>query len=182
MALPRTNTSSHTNNVNIAAKLFAEYGDFIRAVVRYQAKNEDQADDIFQDFFLFLVSKPLPADVQNIKSYLYKAITNDIVDAARRVEKHKTRMNKYAECLNYSINKNRPENALIEKEQTNKMFKLIEKRLPHSEAKAITLRYRDKYNTKAVAEKMDVDKRTVSRYISVGFRKIRQFLATKQGD
>jgi RNA polymerase sigma factor (sigma-70 family) len=170
------------SNVARAAETFSEYGDFIRAVIRYKVKNEARAGDLSQDFFLSLVSKPVPTGVQNVRSYLYRAIINDIVDATRRVEKYKTRMNKYAECLNYSINKNTPENALIEAEETDKMFKLIEGWLRRSEAQAISLRYRNSYNIKEVAKKMHVNNRTVSRYISAGLSKIRQFLTLKQGD
>jgi RNA polymerase sigma factor (sigma-70 family) len=169
-------------NVDRAAEIFSQYGDFIRTVIYYHVKNDAQADDLFQDFFLSLVSKPIPANIQNVKGYLYKAITNDIVDAARRVEKYKTRMNKYAECLNYSINKNTPENALFEIEQTDKMFKLIEGQLRHSEAQAISLRYRNSCNIKEVAKKMHVNNRTISRYLSAGLSKVRQFLTLKQGD
>ena len=170
------------SNVARAAEVFSEYGDFIRAVIRYKVKNDAQADDLFQDFFLSLVSKPVPAGVQNVRGYLYRAIINDIVDATRRVEKYKTRMNKYAECLNYSVNNNRPENALIKVEQTNEMFRLIEGWLRHSEAQAITLRYRNSYNIKEVAKKMHVNNRTISRYISAGLSKVRQFLTVKRGD
>jgi len=182
VALPSSSTNNRANRVDVAAKVFAEYGDFIRAVIRYKVKNDAQSDDLFQDFFLSLVSKPIPAGVQNVKSYLYRAIINDIVDATRRVEKYKTRMNKYAECLNYSINKNDPENALVEVEQTDKMFKLIEGQLRHSEAQAVTLRYRNSCNIKEVAKKMHVNNRTVSRYLSAGLNKVRQFLTLKQGD
>jgi RNA polymerase sigma factor (sigma-70 family) len=169
-------------NVDRAAEIFSQYGDFILAAIRYHVENDAQADDLFQDFFLSLVSRPLPAGIRNVKSYLYKAITNDIVDAVRRVEKYKTRMDKYAECFNYSVNNNRPENALVEIEQTNKMFKLIEGQLRHSEAQAVTLRYRNSYNIKEAAKKMHVNNRTISRYISTGLSKVRQFLTVKQGD
>ena len=40
----------------------------------------------------------------------------------------------------------------------------------------------DERSIKDVAEKMNVDGRTVSRYISVGLKKARQFLTIKQGD
>jgi RNA polymerase sigma factor (sigma-70 family) len=169
-------------NVAQATEIFSKYGKFIFAVIRYQVKNDAQADDLFQDFFLSLVSKPIPKGVQNVKSYLYRAITNDIVDATRRMENYKARMNKYAEYLNYSVNKNSPESALVEKEQTDKMFRLLEGRLRRSEARAITLRYRDSYNIKEVAKKMHVNNRTISRYVSAGLSKIRQLLTLKQGD
>ncbi len=172
--------SSAPSNVDRAAEIFSKYGDFILAVIRYQVGNDAQADDLFQDFFLSLASRPIPARIQNIKSYLYRAITNDIVDAARRVQKYQTRMQKYAECLDYSINKNTPENALIKKEEINKMFKLIEGRLPRSEAQAITFRFRNNFNIKEVAKKMDVNNRTVSRYISAGLSKVRQFFNSKK--
>jgi RNA polymerase sigma-70 factor (ECF subfamily) len=169
------------SSVARAAEIFSEYGDFIRAVIRYKIKNETVANDLLQDFFLSLVAKPVPHGVQNVRSYLYRAIINDIVDAARRAEKYKTRMKKYAECLNYSINKNSPENALIEAEETCKMFKLIEGWLRRSEAEVISLRYRSNYNIEEVAKKINVDSRTVSRYISAGLSKIRQYLTVRQG-
>lgn len=167
------------SNVERAAEIFSKYGDFILAIIRYQVSNDSQADDLFQNFFLSLVSRPLPAGIQNIKSYLYRAITNDIIDAVRRVEKHQAMMHRYAERLDYSINKSSPENALIEIEETNKMLKLIKGRLPCSEAQAIALRYRHNYSIKEIAKKMKVNSRTVSRYISVGLSKLRQFLNSK---
>ncbi len=176
------NESVLPSNVERAAEIFSEYGDFILAIIRYQVSYDALAYDVFQDFFLSLAAKPIPEGIQNIKSYLYKAITNDIIDAVRRVEKHQAMIHKYAECLDYSINKSSPENALIEIEETNKMFKLIEGSLPHSEAQAINLRYRYNYNIKDVAKKMKVNNRTVSRYISVGLSKLRQFLTVKRGD
>jgi DNA-directed RNA polymerase specialized sigma24 family protein len=73
-------TSNCRNNVGTAAEVIAEYRDFIYMVICSQVNNKACAEDIFQDFFLSLVSKPIPHDVKNIKSYLYRAISNDIVD------------------------------------------------------------------------------------------------------
>jgi len=172
--------SSAPGNVDRAAEIFSKYGDFILAAIRYQAGNDGQADDLFQDFFLSLASKPIPAGIQNIKGYLYKAITNDIVDAARRVQKYQTQIQKYAECLDNSINKSSPENALVKEEEINKMFKLIKGRLPRSEARAITSRFRNNCSIEEVAKQMHVDNRTVSRYISAGLSKVRQFFNSKK--
>ena len=176
MVLPNTKTRKYANSADTAANVFAEYGDFIRMVIRYQVKNDTQVDDLFQDFFLSLVSKPIPIGVRNVKSYLYKAITNDIIDAARRVEKYQKKMRKYAKRFSYSIDKRTPEKDFIDKEETNKIFETIEMQLRDSEAQAITLRYRHNYDTEEVARKMNVDSSSVRRYVSVGFSKIRQFL------
>lgn len=168
-------------NVAGAARIISEYGDFIRAIIRYKVKNEDLSADLFQDFYLSLVSKPIPGGVRNVRSYLYKAIINDILDATRRIEQYKTRISKYAECFKYSINKDNPENALIETEETDKMFEAIEGWLQHRESQAISLRYRDSFDVKEAAKKMNVDDRTISRYVSSGLSKIRHYLAVKQG-
>jgi len=179
VALPSANTNMYENSVLMASELLTEHGNFIRAVIRSQVKNEDQAEDIFQDFFLSLVYKPIPKGVKNIKSYLYRAITNDIVDAVRQVERYRVRIHEYSKQFTNSINNTSPENALIKKEQLDKMFALIKGRLPNSGYQAIFLRYRKHHSLKEVAEKMGVNDRSVSRYICVGLRKIRQLLTAK---
>ncbi len=172
--------SEYRDNVNLANKVFAEHGDFIHAVIRSKLKNKAQADDIFQDFFLSLVHKPLPAGVRNIKSYLYRAISNDVVDAARRAEKYQVQIHKYHKQQNYSINKTSFGNAIvIEEEELGKMFALIKGRLRDSESQAIALRYKNKYSIKEVAKKMGVKRTSVSRYISTGLKKMREFLVVK---
>ncbi len=172
MLLPETST--YQNNVGTAAEVFAEYKDFIHLVIYSQVKNKSRADDIFQDFFLSLVSKPIPQDVKNIKSYLYRAICNDIVDTQRQVERYNAQIHKYQERCNFSINNMEPENALIRNEQKNKMFDLIKGRLTSSQSQAIALRYGTNHTIKEVAEKMGVKCTSVSRYICTGLRRMRQ--------
>ncbi len=174
-----TNTNNYKAGVNIAAKVFEKYGDFIYAVIRYKVRNRAYVDDLFQDFFLSLVSKPPPSGIQNIKGYLYRAVTNDIVDAARRVEKYQTRINRYAERLRYAVTENSPENNLIEAEEMDKIFELVERRLQHNEAQAIILRFRNHCKIKGVAEKLAINNSAAWRCISEGLRKIRQFLITR---
>lgn len=176
MVSPSTDIDSRTDSANAAAQVFAKYGDFIRTIIRYHIGNEVQADDLLQDFFLALVSNPVPPDIQNVKSYLYRAVTNDIIDATRRVERYRRHTYKYARRGNHVIDKTTPEDLFIEAEEKDKMFELIEMRLRHTEGQAITLRYRNNNNVKEVAERMKVSIGTARRYISVGLGKIRVFL------
>ncbi|MBC8472706.1 MAG: sigma-70 family RNA polymerase sigma factor [Planctomycetes bacterium] len=169
-----TETSMCQKNVGTATEVFAEYRDFIHMVIYSQVKNKSHADDIFQNFFLSLVSKPIPRNVKNIKSYLYRAICNDIVDTQRQVERYNAQIHKYQERCNFSINKTEPENALIKDEQMNKMFGLIKGRLTSSQSQAIALRYGTNHTIEEVAEKMGVKCKSVSRYICTGLRRMRQ--------
>ena len=103
MALPTTDTIDYTDNVNAAAKLFTKHGSYIRTVIRYHVKDENQEDDLFQEFFLSLIVNPLPAGVRNIKPFLYRTITNRIIDATRQVENYKKHKNNYVKYLNNPI-------------------------------------------------------------------------------
>lgn len=179
--LPSTDTDKHGNNVEVASELFAEHGNFIRAVILSKIKDEVQADDVFQDFFLSLVRKPVPDGVRNIRSYLYKAVINDTIDAIRRIEAYRIRIHKYSEQFDNFINKTRPENALYMEEEVNKVLELIKGRVRSSEYRAIALRYGNCHDIKEVAEDMQVSSRTVCRYISVGLKKIRQILKVEAG-
>lgn len=180
MALLGANIDERAN-VSLAAKIFAEYGEFIYRVIRYKAKNETLADDLYQDFFLSLVSNPVPPGVKDIKRYFYKAINNDIIDASRRIKRYQNLKKNYAHYANYSINKNGSENAFINEGQINEIFELIGGKLTPREAKAITLRYKNDCSIEEVSQKMGVKKKSVSRYICTGLNKIRQLLNVKRG-
>ena len=160
-------------NVGPAAEIVSQYSDFIHMVICSQVKNKSRVDDIFQNFFMSLVAKPIPDDVKNIKSYLYRAISNDIVDTQRQSERYREQIKKYRERCDFSINNCLPENALIKDEQMNKMFDLLRGRLTSSQSQAIALRYGTNYTIKEVAREMGVKSTSVSRYISTGLRRIR---------
>ena len=182
MAPPSTNSNSCANNVDIAAKIFAEYGDFIYDIIRNKVKDEAQADDLYQDFFLSLVSNPIPPDSQNIKGHLYRAITNDIIDACRRMERYRTLINKYADYFNFPVNKRGVTDAFINEKQINEIFRVAGEQLAPAKAEAIILRYKNDHSIKKIAKEMNVKKETVRRYICVGLKKLRQFLIAEQGD
>ncbi len=177
--MPDRDINRYRDNVNMAHKVFAEHGSFIRAVISSRVKSEAQADDIFQSFFLSLVHKPVPENVKDMKSYLYKAIINDIIDAARRVERYQVLVHRYSEQFNFSINRISPEDALTIREETDKVLELISRQLRKSEFQAITLRYGSCTDISEVAEKMGVNSGTVRRYISVGLAKVRKLLTAK---
>lgn len=177
--MPGGDIDRYRDSVDTAHNVFAEHGNFIQAVIHSRIKNKAEADDIFQNFFLSLVHKPVPEDVKDIKSYLYKAIINDTVDAARRVERYQALVHRYSEQLNFSINRIGPEDALTINEETDKVLGLISRQLRRSEFQAITLRYGNCADINEVAEKMGVNSGTVRRYISVGLAKVRKLLMTK---
>jgi RNA polymerase sigma factor (sigma-70 family) len=175
-----TKPKDYAKGVEEAFRVFTEYGVIIHAIIRYRIRDEAQVDDLFQDFFLYLVTKPIPTGVTNVKGYLYRMITNHIADAVNRTEKYQARIRIYAELRERSIIEQQPENPLIIQEETDRMCKLIERRLQQREAQAINLRFKNNDEIKQIAQKMHVNKESVSRYISVGLSKIRKFLNSRK--
>jgi RNA polymerase sigma factor (sigma-70 family) len=167
-------------DVQRATAIFFEHCDFIRTVIRYKIKDESMAEDLFHDLFLSLVSRPVPAEVRDIKGYIYRAIINDVTDHIRHLERYQTIAHRCADYNKLTVNNRLPEDALMEKEQTDRMIELIKKRVTKNEFKAITSRYRDGLSIKEAADRMSINNRSVSRYISTGIRKVKQFLVIEQ--
>ena len=169
------------SNINCVQEILNEHGSFIRSIVRFNVSNEALSEDLFQDLLLFLILKPIPEEVQNVRGFLYRLVSDMTKDTYRRINREQQRIHKYSKSRKRII-EYRPENSLIEEEETKKMFELIEKHLPPSEALAVTLRYKNSYNAAEVADKMSIKQESVRRYISVGLKKIRLFLKTNKGN
>jgi RNA polymerase sigma factor (sigma-70 family) len=178
-AIKISQKSDSLTNVDRATGIFDEYGDFIRSIIRFHVKNESKAEDLFQDLFLSLVAKPIPEEVRNIKGFLYKLISDMIKDAFRRMDRYQARMRRYAE-RNLRVAENRPETGLIDVEETNKMFGLIERHLSVKEALAVKLRFKDNCDTGETAEIMGVKPRSVSRYVSIGLKRVSHAIEKKR--
>jgi len=180
--LPSADTDQYRNNVDMAARVLAEHGSFIRAVILSKVKDKTQADDIFQGVFLNLVCKPVPKYVRDVRSYLYRAITNDAFDHIRRMERYEALVGRCSQQYGYYINKPSAEDALITEEEIGKVLGVIERQLNRFESKAIALRYRSCLSIREVAERMNIKTRSVSRYICVGIKKIRRYLTVERSD
>ncbi len=167
--------------VELASALFEERKDEIRAIIQFNMSDKSKVDDIFQDLFLAIVDKPVPPDVKNPNGYLYRMIINDIIDMTRRKKSYQARIQRYAEFRRYSIINNEPENIVIQVEEKEKMIELIERQLPSREAEAVIKRYGRDISIGDAATRMNVKKRTFSRYLSLGLKKIRQFFCEEGG-
>jgi RNA polymerase sigma factor (sigma-70 family) len=169
-----------SGNVQRASAILFEHGAFIRTVISHKIKDESVIEDLLHDFFLSLVSRPVPAEVQDIEGYIYRAITNDVTDHVRYLKRYQAMTQRYADCDKIIVNNPPPEDALIEKEQSFRMIELIKRRVTKNEFKAITSRYCDDLSAEEAAGRMNINDRSVVRYISTGLGKVKEFLAMEQ--
>jgi RNA polymerase sigma factor (sigma-70 family) len=171
------NKKNIPKSVKLASEIFEQYGDEIRAIIHYNVKDQTKADDIFQNFFVSIVHKPIPPDIQNVKAYLYRAVTNDVIDDSRQKKCHQDHINKYVECYKNFIVTEDPQSIAVKIEDTKRMFQLIESRLPKREAQVVLQRYGYGFSTTDAAKKTHTEKRSVSRYLSSALKKMRVFIS-----
>lgn len=162
------------NNILLASEIFRDYGDEIYAMIRMGLRDANAADDIFQDLFLSITYRPVPSHIKDIKAYLYRAVMHDIVDNARRAKSHKNRVQQYADQHRYRMSGQKdPADVLMQAEELERMFDAIEQRLPPSEADAVMHQYGLEHDTTEAADEMGIKKRSFSRYVCMGLKKIR---------
>jgi RNA polymerase sigma-70 factor (ECF subfamily) len=180
--LSRGNRREVRKRVGLAADVFDKYSDEIRAIIHFNVKDKSKADDIFQEFFVSIVRKPIPSEIQDIRAYLYRAVTNDVIDVSRQIKSHRDHIQRYANCRKYYVIPEDPQNTVIQTENTQQMLHLIESRLPKREAEVVVQRYGQGLSTTDTAEKMNVNKKIVSRYLTAALKKMREFVPEKEDD
>jgi RNA polymerase sigma factor (sigma-70 family) len=163
--------------VSAATAIFNEHGEFIRVILRSQAGSGLDVEDLRQEFYIALLRKPVPAEVQDVRGYLYRALVHHVISAARRRGTYSRAMKKYAKEAKISVYNRGPENAFISEEHQNAAVNTLARYLQDREAEAFVMKYRDECSIPEIATKMGIDKRTVSRYLSESLRKLHRRLA-----
>jgi RNA polymerase sigma factor (sigma-70 family) len=160
--------------VELATRIFAEYGPAIRTMIRQHVTRSDEEDEVYQNLYLSLVCNPPPEPLHNVPAYLNTVIRNDVIDAVRQ------RMSRQEMVSRYMMNRTRdevegaPDDCVTQAEEVRRITGLVGKLLPAHEARAVIERYIYGHSTTEVASRMQVKERTVARYTCIGLKRIRQ--------
>lgn len=164
-------------SVDLATQIFIEHEPAIRAMIRRHAGNKDEEDDIYQNLYLSLVCNPVPVPLANTLAYLNTVIKNDIIDAARRRKSYQEMISRYAVSRIRDETETDPQVVVMREEEMQQIAEFVESSLPAHEARAVAERYGYGHTTTDAAKRMSVKERTVSRYLCIGLRRIRQAVA-----
>jgi RNA polymerase sigma factor (sigma-70 family) len=176
----RVNTERQEEVIAAAVKVFAEHGSFIRTVIRLRIPDVSRREDLFQELFLRLVDRPVPAEVENVRGYLYRMILRDAIDLEREQEQEQRHLKKYVARSQILIYKSLSPNAILEEtKEKDSVFACLIGQLRRREAQVMTLRYQDNYSVAEIAAEIGIDRRSVSRYLTSGLRELRRQLAVE---
>ncbi len=167
-------------NMTSATMIFTDYGSFMRAVIKTRVKDEHTRNDIYHDFFLSLVKKPIPENISNIKSYLYKAICNDICDSIRKLQCYDKHIQKHGQRKGSDLSEPPADEKLTISDEACRMFEIIETNLTSGEANVIKLKYQKELNNNEIAESLNIGGPSVSTYFSTGLKKLRKIIKNEE--
>ena len=169
-------------NVRLAAKVYDVHGSFITTVINCRVKDEHLRNDIYNEFFLALMQKPLPKNVENEKAYIYQAVCNEVNDALRKVESYKKHLSQHnlearrEVGLVYMSDSGKFDTI----KEVSKLFELVESQLVASQAAVINFKHKKGLSNAEIAEKMNISVATVSTYYSSGLRRLREIVKKRK--
>lgn len=161
-------------NLKRASKIFEEHTHTIRAAIGFYVNDKSSIDDLFQDFFLSLVRRPIPRRAQNIRAFINRAIRNDVLDAVSQTQSYNVRNYKYAKMHADNIKSKTPDDIVSQAEEIRHIFDIVGSQLLQHETKAIIQKYRYDMDIGETAKAMNINKRSVSCYLCTGIRKLRK--------
>lgn len=160
--------------LDAANRIFTEHGQAIWSMIHFHVNDPSTADDIYQNLFLSLVRRPIPYNDKAPLGYLWRAIANDVRDAARRRQSYGKMLTNYSsrkqECTKHQAD---PLAALANMEMQTKLIEMIQQELSPQEARAVIDRYIGGESISDTAERINVNKRTVSHYLCTALKKLR---------
>ena len=165
-----------------AAEIFSKHSARIRAIIAFHVEDKSKVDDFFQQFFISLVRNPIPAHIEDVEKYLYRALANDVIDSCRQANQYRDRLQQYAEQHRYDETAEDPQDDVLHVEAAKEMFSLLEKRLSKLQAEVVWHHYGKGLSRKATARKTNLDEKTVVRYISLARKKMRKFIPHHTGN
>lgn len=160
--------------------MYEQYDGFIQSVIRFSAKNEADQEDIYQEVYIALYAKTDWEQVKDVKSYLYRLIINKSNEFLRSKITRQLRHKEYLESASDDILQDSEQVQDLLMEQMDDMIELIRSCLSEKESQAVLLRFKDHCSIDEAAEEMNVQRRTLIRYVSVGLRKLREIIKSKR--
>ena len=166
-------------NISKAAEILQEKRDFIYAVIRSNGC-EQETEDIFQNIFLSLATTPIPEHIENVNSYLYRTVINDIIDISRKTNAYRGKLDRFRrQCLkHYSTDFIQ---TIIIKEEFSEILCIVETKFPSYLRVPFCMRYKQEYTITEISQKLGVKKNVVSVYLSDGLRMLREIIGIERG-
>ena len=168
--------------ISIANTLFSQYGTEISKMISFHIDDVYLAEDMYQNLFLSIIKYPPPEDLSDPKSYLWKAIFNNVNQMRYKQLNDDRKLVGYKKRL-FDIphdTTNDPLEILSMHESRNNLIEIIQKSLSPAEAKVVLEKLKHHTKTQEIASQLGIESRSVSHYFSTGIKKLRALLYSNE--
>ena len=150
---------------------------FIQKTIQFHLGHHQLEEDIFQAVFLRLLEKPIPKkEIVNQRAYLYRLVTNFIIDEFRRVNTYRNYVSKYSKIKSHKVQAEDFYKNIIQKDEIDFIMASLDDCLSPKIVRVLRMRYQRKYSLANIARVMFIKRKTVVKYTSIGLEKLRRFL------
>ena len=160
-------TAGRTGTTQVVASLSARLAPALRRFFRSRQIPRDDVEDLVQDVFVRLASRPNVASMERLEGYLFTTASNLLRDRHRRMSAHAAGAHEsYEESLHGSVQEtNSPERALL---ATQAVVKLVEAlfELPERTRAIFTLYHLEDLPHQVIAQRLGIAVSTIERHMA----------------
>jgi RNA polymerase sigma-70 factor (family 1) len=137
-------------------------------------QDSDLSKDVTQDVFLQLWEKRTSLQIENLPSYLYVAVRNKVYNLTKKEKRHVAIQKLFADL---TFHCDQADAEVIKKEFLN-AYQAVFDQLTPKQKKVFELRYTDDLSSDAIAERLNISKKTVQNHLSTAVTRLRSAVTT----
>lgn len=161
--------------------IYNEHHSIMHKKIRSLQFSRNDHEDVLQDFFLMLLSKPIAPALANSRAYLCRVLQNDLIDTIRKEKCAQKRIASYYEYYRMRHEDEYTQDNIIELKESiilllqkyDLAINVIQIFLPPRLATALLLYYQDSHTYKQIAQELSITQYSARRYVSMGLKELR---------
>lgn len=134
--------------------------------------SEEDAEESVQEMFVAFWQKAPSLDIEiSLKSYLYRATRNQVLNAIKKKQVEMQYSSTYYDELDLSEN-----SQILSDEEINKIIKLGVEKLPEACRQIFILAKYEGLSYEEIAEYLNISKKTIENQMGIALKKLREYL------
>ena len=168
-----------TNRNDLVERLYLEQSQWIRETIDKLVRQGEDADDIFQDFFVMLLTKEqLPNSIGH-KGFLFRTLSRDVIDFMRRKKAYQNRLGKFAVKKPPATQSKSTLDGLLSQYECDFITQLIENELPKSIRKVLKLHLDCDADYPEISRRLNIGQASARRYLYLSRKRMKSLLTEK---
>lgn len=160
------------NETNLR-ELFDIYVEPLSEFLSYYTRNKEDIEDVIQDVFIKLWAERDSLNIFYIKTYLYKAVRNQMLTLLRNQKNREILLDQWAKELVQDIEAK----DIIDRIEFETLYQEAITQLPPKCRDIYFLSREQQYSYKEIAQLRGISEKTVENQMSIALKKLKEYLS-----